>query len=91
MPSRFPPPWSIVELEESFAVRDASGFTITWVHFRKHEVIGTNADRMTRDQARRVAVNIARLPTLMGLEKAVREALDGGGPRPGATSAARQP
>jgi hypothetical protein len=77
MPSRFPPPWSIVELEESFAVRDAAGFTLTWVHFSERVIVGTNADRLTKDQARRIAVNIARLPALLRTMQAVREALDG--------------
>jgi hypothetical protein len=76
VPSRFPPPWSIVELEESFAVRDANGFTITWVHFREREVIGTNAERLTKDQARRLASGIARLPDLMGMERAIKAALE---------------
>jgi len=77
MPERFPAPWTIVELEESFAVRDANRFIITWVIFRARDVVGTSADRLTKDQARRIAAGIARLPELMGMERAIRMALEG--------------
>jgi len=76
MPDRFPPPWSITEEQESFAVRDANRFIITWVTFRARDVVGTNADRLTKDQARRIAAGIARLPALLDMAKAIRVALD---------------
>jgi hypothetical protein len=64
---RFPPPWTVKAHEESFSVRDAADFPIAWVYF----TTDPNADhlhtgRMTRDQARRVAANIAKLPVLLG-------------------------
>jgi hypothetical protein len=30
---RFPPPWSIIEHEESFAVIDATGFNLAYLYF----------------------------------------------------------
>ena len=30
---RFPPPWTAVELQESFLIEDASGFPVAYVYF----------------------------------------------------------
>lgn len=65
MPERFPPPYSIHELPEAFEVRDATGFKLTWFHFSVREVVGTNPDRMTRQQAYAFAKAFARLPELL--------------------------
>jgi hypothetical protein len=65
MPERFPLPWSIKPHEESWEVRDATDFPIAYVYFAGRSVVGTNPDRLTREQARRIAANIARLPELL--------------------------
>lgn len=65
MPDRFPPPWTVIHNEESFAVADANGFVIAYFYFRDTQHIGTNLDRMTRRQAHAMAVNFARLPELL--------------------------
>ncbi len=65
MPDRFPLPWSIKPHEESWEVRDATDFPIAYVYFAGRSVVGTNPDRLTREQARRIAANIARLPELL--------------------------
>lgn len=67
---RFPPPWTIHEVAEAFVVRDATGFPLSYTYF----TTDPNADhihsgRMTKDQARRVASNIAKLPGLLGAHK----------------------
>lgn len=66
MPDRFPPPYTVHELSESWEVRDASGFAITWFHFRAREIVGTAADRMTKQQTYAFAKAFARLPELLG-------------------------
>lgn len=73
-PRRFPKPWSVVEHQESFTVTDATGFPITYLYFeddfkRNWATIG---GRMQKDEARRIAHAIARLPDLLALEKVAK-------------------
>jgi hypothetical protein len=63
---RFPPPWTVVEHAESFWVRDASGQTVGWFYFRDNPETARHAGVLERDEARRMAVNFARLPELVG-------------------------
>jgi hypothetical protein len=68
---RFPPPWRVVEHAESFWVQDAGGQTVGWFYFRNHPETARHSGVLERDEARRMAVNFARLPELLG--KAVRD------------------
>jgi len=54
----------------SFAFVDANGFPVGYVYLTSQSgALGTGGSyRMTRDQARRVAPNIAKLPTLLGVK-----------------------
>ena len=65
MSRRFPAPWSYHELQESYAVRDATGFVILYVYFNDRVVVGTGPDRLKKDEARRIAANVAKLPELL--------------------------
>jgi hypothetical protein len=60
---RFPPPWTVVENAESFWRRRADR---GWFYFRHNEETARQAKVLTRDEARRMAVNFARLPELLG-------------------------
>ncbi|KQQ26084.1 hypothetical protein ASF58_14375 [Methylobacterium sp. Leaf125] len=66
-PRRFPAPWRLVELSEAFRIEDAGGFPVAYVYFcDDEERRASMAERMTKDDARRIAVGIARLPQLGG-------------------------
>jgi hypothetical protein len=48
-----------------FIVRDASGHSLAYVYFEEESGRGAATSLMTRDEARRIAANIAKLPDLL--------------------------
>jgi hypothetical protein len=65
---RFPAPWTVVRGSDSFAVNDANGVTVAHVHCRDdlHAVSWSSAhEHLTSDEARRIALAIARLPEFL--------------------------
>ena len=70
-PRGFPAPWRADKMPGGYAVRDANGQTLAFVYSRENEDEARQAKVLTKDEARRIAVNIARLPELLG--KADRE------------------
>ena len=65
MSRRFPPPWSAEETDACFIVRDASRQALAYVYFEEEPGRRSAAKLLTRDEARRIAANIAKLPELM--------------------------
>jgi hypothetical protein len=67
-PRRFPPPWTIEELNDArFVVSDANGQKLAYVYFEDEPGRrSAAAGLLTKDEARRIAANIARLTELLG-------------------------
>ena len=65
MPDSFPPPWSVEELDGCTIVWDRDGQAITYVYFEDDPRRRSLARLLTRDDARRIAANIPKLPDLL--------------------------
>ncbi len=64
-PRRFPPPWQVEQTPGGFKVLDSSGQALIYVYARETPNEANIAGVLTFDEARRIAVNVAKLPGLL--------------------------
>jgi hypothetical protein len=66
MERRFPAPWRAEEYRGiSYIVRDANNFALAYVYFESEPGRRAAARLMTKDEARRIAAGIAKVPELL--------------------------
>jgi hypothetical protein len=64
---RFPPPWSVEEHSGYFVVRDHHGQGLAYIYYENASGrrVRSAAKQLSRDEARRIAANFAKLPELL--------------------------
>jgi hypothetical protein len=65
-PRRFSAPWRADKIPGGYVVRDDNGQALAYLYSRANEAEAMQAKVLTADEARRIALAIARLPELLG-------------------------
>ncbi len=62
---RFPSPWSFEDIGAAFVVKDSAEQKLAYVFYEEEPGRRSPAKMLSRDKARRIAANIAKLPELL--------------------------
>ncbi len=66
MPSRrFPPPWSVEDIDAAFVVKDSAGQKLAYVYYEEEPGWRSAAKLLSKDEARRIAANIAKVARII--------------------------
>ena len=63
-PRRFFAPWRMVEFEGAFRIEDAAALPLAYVYYSEDTTRQAIGSYMSREEARRIALNITALPDL---------------------------
>jgi hypothetical protein len=64
---RFPPPWTVEDHNDAcFIVKDRNGYGLAYVYYEEEPGRRSAANLLTRDEARGIAVNIAKCRSWCG-------------------------
>jgi hypothetical protein len=64
----FSAPWRAEKIPAGYVVRDANGYALAYVYSRPNAADTCQAKGLTTEEARHIAIGIARLPELTALE-----------------------
>jgi hypothetical protein len=64
-PHSFPAPWSAELQPNYYVVRDADGQQLAYIYYSNVPERRSAAKLLSKDEARRIAANIAKLPHLL--------------------------
>jgi hypothetical protein len=67
----FAKPWKIEEQDESFQIRDAAGRILAYAYFEDEPTRRNFSKHLSKDDARRMAQQILRLPELVRIAKGI--------------------
>ncbi len=62
---RFPAPWQVEQIPGGYKVLDANGQSLAYVYARDTKAQADSAKVLTFDEARRIALSVAKLPRLL--------------------------
>jgi hypothetical protein len=68
-PTPLPSPWHADPKPGGYIVRDANGQALAYIYSRDDAIEALQAKMPTKDEARRIAVNIARRPELLKADR----------------------
>ena len=71
-----PPPWTVEQIPGGYKVKDANGQALAYVYARETRSEADIANVLSMDEARRIASNIAKLPTLLNSKSEAAGCLD---------------